>query len=821
MIDLLNTAKKLLPKLNKFDKEYQRLIDFTNKYESEIQEIEEIDILSSENTTDSPKGGKSAESIRKKGRIYKKDYEKLRNLKAERMDELSKIKEEVDNLKGMIDQLKNSITKMKDNKPKQLDKMLEWKKDAKEFHKEIETFSSSSMIKDVEYIKTKLNSIKGIYQETANETIKNKVVPDFRLLDDNASSALEIIKKIKTDMERIKQNYFARASASELNADLKHLIAAANHSTSLLLNIKMFLQQYRTKNGWESFFVQSGGAAIKNKYSKLMRLVIEFSDKKNKKNKESYYQKYQRITSDNVELNKLGNQFINDFCKKHNINIEFEDFFKMYKNEENSITNIIFNVGYYKFKNNHIYKNDRTNDEIDLKNSPKWNGNGDEAFLIPLNVQNYYVFYPGKKYVVENLKEKLLEGRHLNKLFIVYKFGSDKKVFFLEPKTGLPILYYKKDYKKCTDDNILISLINPTLGSNPFNSKDIPAMKLTFDTFLKKNNNKDNQNPPNSVPPFQNECSGNHMLVKRFFDMHTSSIDITRSHSEIVDIIDQHKEKGKVDSDNYINAYNDLKKDVDLVSDYINTINFRIVKMTANITESIALDNSDISADNNDNNDDTLPDKLNPDINLSSSPSNNMNQKLDALKNKQKEEIYSILQSYLSDSRIKAIQDHEKDIITTIEKYMDNYSIKGKANNPSAKLLKISDYIKRLQELEVGFIKFSADKPIEQGLQGWNLKTTMSADKINTDKSIVLSLKDDISSLYVDKIKNKINAYQAANPAQYTMDLLKNKDAKYIIAANPDIISYLNKPGVVKEIIKVEPGIDKHDILGNIAQIWV
>lgn len=63
MTDLLNTAKKLLPKLNKFDKEYQRLIDFTNKYESEIQEIEEIDILSSENTTDSPKGGKSAESI--------------------------------------------------------------------------------------------------------------------------------------------------------------------------------------------------------------------------------------------------------------------------------------------------------------------------------------------------------------------------------------------------------------------------------------------------------------------------------------------------------------------------------------------------------------------------------------------------------------------------------------------------------------------------------------------------------------------------------------------------------------------------------------
>ena len=246
-------------------------------------------------------------------------------------DELSKIKQEVDNLKSMIDQLKNNITKMKDNKPKQLDKMLEWKKNANEFQKALQTFSGSSMIKDIELIKTKLNSVKAVYQETANETILNKVVPEFRLLEENAHNALELIKKIKTDMERIKNNYFARASASELNADLKLLIAGAHLSTDLLLSIRMFLEQYHTESGWKSFFDQSGGAKTAGKKPRqLGYLLFDFTAIKNK---DSYFKKYLSIKDDNNELNDLGNNFITDFCNKEGIKINLTQFFNMYKNE--------------------------------------------------------------------------------------------------------------------------------------------------------------------------------------------------------------------------------------------------------------------------------------------------------------------------------------------------------------------------------------------------------------------------------------------------------------------------------------------------------
>ena len=843
--DLLNTAQKLLPKLNKYDKEYKRLIDFTNKYDNEIQEIEEIDVLSSENTSDGSKGGKSAESIRKKGKLYKKNYEKLRNLKAEKMDELSKTKQEVDNLKSMIDQLKNNITKMKDNKPKQLDKMLEWKKNANEFHKAIETFSSSSMIKDIEYIKTKLNSVIGVYQETANETIKNRVVPKFKLAEENAQKALELIKKIKTDMGRIKENYYARASASELNADLKYLIAGAHRSTDLLLSIRMFLEQYHTESGWKSFFIQSGGA--KTPKSQLGNLIFEFAIKDNN----SYFKKYLSIKSKNDELNTLGNNFIDDFCKKDGIKIDLKQFFNMYKNESGGKTIMNFGVGYYELQRNQIYKNKISGDEINLEDSPNWGGTGDKSFFIPLNIAGYYVFYPGKTYptVLSGGTLINLNARHLKKLFIVYKFdNNDKKgkLFFLEPSTGLPILYYKKDRNKCVDDKILISLINPSFGQTPFDNSQIPAMKLAFDMFLDKTNNTGKLRNGKNIIDYKEsieECSGAHMLVKRFFDEYKFERELPRAHSEIVDIFDRHD--GNVS--NYSNAKTQLGLDINKVLDYINntTISKKLPilyhRLVSNISNTIPVTPSP---------DTTPPDSSSTDtsstgtsanmINISTSTSDNKNQKLEILKKTHKSEIFNMLSKYLSSDKIKTIINHEEDIIKIINKYLQDYSIEGKTNNPSQKLSQISEYIKKLQEIEVGFIKFSADKPIEQGLQGWDLKTTMTADKINTDKSIVLELKDDMSSLYSDKLKNEVNAYRASNVDEYTMNFLKDPDAQYKIASEPDIISYLNKPGVVKKILQPENRtviiqnpdptqppttklvlVDKHDILGNIAKMWI
>ena len=133
---------------------------------------------------------------------------------------------------------------------------------------------------------------------------------------------------------------------------------------------------------------------------------------------------------------------------------------------------------------------------------------------------------------------------------------------------------------------------------------------------------------------------------------------------------------------------------------------------------------------------------------------------------------------------------------------MNSYAIDSPESDNAQKVInKVAKYLNDLQETEGKFIKYKQGESIQSSISGWDLKETMTADKINTDNSVSKELKDKLESTYSSKIAGDLRVYQQSDPTLYLEMILTSKNPQNLISIKKELIEYLNQTGVVRNML--------------------
>jgi hypothetical protein len=769
MKSLLKWGKKIEPKLQKYQEKRSKLDAFTKKYEKTLEEGRRFDI-----TSEVEASTKESKKLSKKVKAYKKDYEKLNKLSSAYYDELDKTQSDIINLRENITNLQNNIASVDKKKKVHEDLIKDWKAKGDEFYTVLVKFEKNDMLSSVNEIKERLSSIRKLYISSANPTIESRIVPKFRKLDEDAESVLQILTTVKGEMSRIKKNFLERAPAAELNVDITYLTKGVNKSVEMLHNIDNFIEQYQTQGGWKHFFESSsisGGAAkpktpeenvIEAIYKRNDGIKAKLNDGKNLE----MSQKYDRALKTHLkfDMNVFNDSYIYELT--------------------NGSWMLNINVGYYKRQNNNAFQlhdfqdNQIPNTSINFNNINGFDKN--RAMLYPLNVPNYYIFYPGTRYTVDRgtSSYEIIDDKYLDHLFIVYAYEYNKKykLLFLDPYTGLPVITYE-DNDCPQNEKVISGLLMPWFDNSQHPYQILGNNAVILSHFLSK-----------SKPKSSDKCNMAKGLANFLPDF-----DVSKNHSKYTSI---HKNLYKLyfsndnADDEYIQSYNrDIQNNTGFRNTFIthmfhhnflaNNINSYKPNLGGNLIFS-AQSTVSISA-------------------MTGSPT--VSPAVAQMAQKQADSTLDRLKKILGPN-FANVQNNQEIIRNKITDFINKYDIgKQGSNTARSTINKVMAYVNDLQAIEGKFIVYKPGESIESSITGWDLKETMRADKIDTDNSAVKELKDKLDTTYASKIEQDLISYRTANKPLYLDMILKAKDPYLLVRMDKNLLDYLNTPGVVKNMI--------------------
>lgn len=770
MKSLLKWGKKIEPKLQKYQEKRSKLDAFTKKYEKTLEEGRRFDI-----TSEVEASTKESKKLSKKVKAYKKDYEKLNKLSSAYYDELDKTQSDIINLRENITNLQNNIASVDKKKKVHEDLIKDWKAKGDEFYTVLVEFEKNDMLSSVGEIINKLNSIRRLYISSANPTIESRIVPKFGKLVEDAESVLQILTTVKGEMSRIKKNFLERAPAAELNVDITYLTKGVNKSVEMLHNIDNFIEQYQTQGGWKHFFESSsisGGAAKpntpeENVIDEIYKTNVGIKAEFNASKYPQMSQKYDRALKTHL---------------KFDMNVFNDSYIYLY----NGSWTLNVNVGYYKRTHNNVFQlYDFRDNQVNPNTSINFdNINGfdkNRAMLYPLNVGNYYIFYPGTRYTVDRgtSSYEIIDDKYLDCLFIVYadRYTNNKyKLLFLDPYTGLPVITYE-DNDCLQNEKVISGLLMPWFDNSQYQYQILGNNELILSHFLRKSKNNPND-----------KCN-----VAKGLANFLPDFDVSKNHSKYTSI---HKNLYKLyfSNDNadheYIQSYN---RDIQNINGFrylfdtymlqqsfsVRTINFYTLNQGGNVIFS-AQSTVSISA-------------------MTGSPT--VSPAVAQMAQKQADSTLDRLKKILGPN-FANVQNNQEIIRNKIRDFINKYDIgKQGSNTARSTINKVMAYVNDLQAIEGKFIVYKPGKSIESSITGWDLKETMRADKIDTDNSAVKELKDKLDTTYASKIEQDLISYRTANKPLYLDMILKAKDPYLLVRMDKNLVDYLNTPGVVKNMI--------------------
>ena len=137
-------------------------------------------------------------------------------------------------------------------------------------------------------------------------------------------------------------------------------------------------------------------------------------------------------------------------------------------------------------------------------------------------------------------------------------------------------------------------------------------------------------------------------------------------------------------------------------------------------------------------------------------------------------------------ANVQNLQTELRELIST---FMKSYAIDSTESDNAQKVInKVAKYLNDLQETEGKFIKYKQGESIQSSISGWDLKETMTADKINTDNSVSKELKDKLESTYSSKIAVDLRVYQQSDPTLYLEMILTSKNPQNLISIKKELI---------------------------------
>ena len=340
-------------------------------------------------------------------------------------------------------------------------------------------------------------------------------------------------------------------------------------------------------------------------------------------------------------------------------------------------------------------------------------------------------------------------------------------ILFIDYKTGLPIVVYKRNPIKCNDNDIFASLIDKDTTSN---------IHTDFvNVFLTSNENKSDSD--NQAKRRGNTCNIARGLIQVFDNVFNTSLDTnpyTRIHMDLIDLYEGNGEFTTVH--NYIKDQHTKKlqnKSHKATFIPISDDQNKIIRASSSNPDTITMEAA---------------------ASLNSS-------EITGMVNIQAGKKFRRLEELLGENyaNVQNLQTELRELIST---FMKSYAIDSTESDNAQKVInKVAKYLNDLQETEGKFIKYKQGESIQSSISGWDLKETMTADKINTDNSVSKELKDKLESTYSSKIAGDLRVYQQSDPTLYLEMILTSKNPQNLISIKKELIEYLNQTGVVRNML--------------------
>ena len=521
-------------------------------------------------------------------------------------------------------------------------------------------------------------------------------------------------------------------------------------------------------------------------------------------------QREEEVNTKQTEINEL-------YLKKYNIIKEIYTYLK----DEFSIDYTAYNTdikrytGFFKKKigkTSEYEHSKNTKKTIDLNKIPGGYDNK-KSYLIPLlsdagAVTNYYILVPIATYIFQDYDNKTTD---MDNLYIVYSStpNNKNKIDFINPNTGLPIIYYQvfgnKDKTdgggKC--DNLTDIYISQMCYLETFKITDptIDTDINMWDYFFNEEDIK-----KNSATNSMSDCSSAHGLVKYFYSTNEESV--TTRHQFIHNIIEQRVHPNS--NLPYFKAARTTLKNFEREYKTFTDANLKFSKDTQIVD--IDISKTEIYEQNNDGSSGTSAGLGLGATGTTTTTYNEPNPEGERLTAQLTREVFGEIQTY------------EKVILEEIGKFLKYTKISStsKGQTPEALLNDISSYIKKLMLIEHEFKVFKEAKTFDQTMIGWDLQETMTNKNIDTDRSGIMELKSKLDTQYKDVLEADLNVYKDSNPLLYMRKFLQKQEPGSSALLDPAYFAkFLNEKS---NLIKLTTGLinpkEAYDIECGITKVY-
>lgn len=393
-----NRDKKILKKINKFEKDFQDLTNFYGKHSEIINMKSEIDsYISGKTESEIKQMDKPFKSMYKKYKKNRSAYDKLASyFTAEKMNQNRENLNYIINVKQKTEAFKQHEQKLRDKGEKKRSFIDKWEKLSDKFVKNLVSFIDNKEVRELETILVKINEIKRRYiaARGINPNV-NVIVMQFDKWQKILQEALSILREIGKSMESIKENFLNRVPAVKISMDEIILIEAHGRALSYISAVKNFIENYKNEKSWNKYFANpTSGGSILHKGGAVSTKISGIDVKNDIINEYNNGINNSDDAKKNTAINKLKQIFIH-------LGIDIEYYYKNYEKKLN-IRNTgsdfrilpFYNIGCFQKANNdyeHIskyYKIIKSSINLYINNI---------FTLIPTNRERIYLFYLNKK----------------------------------------------------------------------------------------------------------------------------------------------------------------------------------------------------------------------------------------------------------------------------------------------------------------------------------------------------------------------------------------------------------------------------------------